>query len=701
LSQLTLRLFLGATALLTPDHLGLLGQQLQQILTTQPIQRLVVHHSRRLLVVGGVPVASHSIAGRALIERRTLHVPDVASAVETEFPGSRPIHLAIGHRSVVVTPLLHDGEVLGLQSVQRRVEQRAYTLRQIALVETFADQAVIAIENARLFSELEQRNQELQESHRQVTEALEQQTATASILEVIASSPTDVQPVLDAIVTSAQRLTDASTGVLWRIEGDILRGAAITADQGLNREQLLREERPIEPSVPNGRAALERRTIRVDDMANPGWEVHPETAAAQRRAGFRSLVSAPLLRDEQVIGVLSVTRTEVRPFSDDHVALLETFADQAVIAIENTRLFDELERSNRDLSEALEQQTALAEVLRIIASSPTNLDAVLNTIASSAARLCETDDAEINLIHGDVSVRKAIVGPLVGATGQPTLTRHTMQGLAVLDRKTVHIHDLSAVPEADLRAPASRRFSARTVLCAPMLRDGAPIGPIMMRRLEVRPFSDRQIALLETFADQAVIAIENARLFSELQDRVGELQALGEVGQAVSSSLNLEEVLATIVTNAVRLSGSSGGVIHEYDAEAGVFEIRATTDLDADVVEALRAARPRIGSEGMAGQVGAARVPIQCEDLLDGSIIPTAAGHLMLERGYRSLLAVPILRDEQVLGAVTVARTLAGAFPPETVRLLQTFAAQSALAIQNARLYAALDRQGQALAEAS
>jgi len=600
-----------------------------------------------------------------------------------------------------VTPLLHDGEVLGLQSVQRRVEQRAYTLRQIALVETFADQAVIAIENARLFSELEQRNQELQESHRQVTEALEQQTATASILEVIASSPTDVQPVLDAIVTSAQRLTDASTGVLWRIEGDILRGAAITADQGLNREQLLREERPIEPSVPNGRAALERRTIRVDDMANPGWEVHPETAAAQRRAGFRSLVSAPLLRDEQVIGVLSVTRTEVRPFSDDHVALLETFADQAVIAIENTRLFDELERSNRDLSEALEQQTALAEVLRIIASSPTNLDAVLNTIASSAARLCETDDAEINLIHGDVSVRKAIVGPLVGATGQPTLTRHTMQGLAVLDRKTVHIHDLSAVPEADLRAPASRRFSARTVLCAPMLRDGAPIGTIMMRRLEVRPFSDRQIALLETFADQAVIAIENARLFSELQDRVGELQALGEVGQAVSSSLNLEEVLATIVTNAVRLSGSSGGVIHEYDAEAGVFEIRATTDLDADVVEALRAARPRIGSEGMAGQVGAARVPIQCEDLLDGSIIPTAAGHLMLERGYRSLLAVPILRDEQVLGAVTVARTLAGAFPPETVRLLQTFAAQSALAIQNARLYAALDRQGQALAEAS
>lgn len=223
----------------------------------------------------------------------------------------------------------------------------------------------------------------------------------------------------------------------------------------------------------------------------------------------------------------------------------------------------------------------------------------------------------------------------------------------------------------------------------------------MMRRLEVRPFSDRQIALLETFADQAVIAIENARLFSELQDRVGELQALGEVGQAVSSSLNLEEVLATIVTNAVRLSGSSGGVIHEYDAEAGVFEIRATTDLDADVVEALRAARPRIGSEGMAGQVGAARVPIQCEDLLDGSIIPTAAGHLMLERGYRSLLTVPILRDEQVLGAVTVARTLAGAFPPETVRLLQTFAAQSALAIQNARLYAALDRQGQALAEAS
>jgi two-component system, NtrC family, sensor kinase len=493
------------------------------------------------------PATREGVSGRALLDRQIVHVPDVALA-EAEFPYTyETAGKLAGVRAQLAAPLLRGDDAIGTLSVLR-FEPGPFTDQEVQLLAAFADEAAIAIENARLFSEL-------QESNRQVTEALEQQTATASILGIIASSPTDVQPVLDAIVTSAQRLTDASTGVLWRIEGNVLRGAAITADQGLNREQLLRSERPIEPSVPNGRAALERRTIRVDDMANPGWEVHPETAAAQRRAGFRSLVSAPLLRDEQVIGVLSVTRTEVRPFSDDHVALLETFADQAVIAIENARLFEELERSNRDLSEALEQQTATAEVLRVIAASPTALPRVFQTLAQSAFRLCDALGALIWRVDGDSLRCVASVG-IEGSAyrGREVnvtipLAATIVSGRAVLDGRVIHVED-AHTDEMRREYPDSWGRGNRTSLHVPLLRDGVALGAIVVGRDGPRPFSAEQIALLETFADQAVIAIENARLFEELEQRNADLQESNrQVTEALEQQAATAEVLRVIASS--------------------------------------------------------------------------------------------------------------------------------------------------------
>ena len=491
------------------------------------------------------PLDHRTISGRAVLDRRVQHIHDVTDTAEAGdvLPESQALRARMGVRTFLAVPLLKGDVAVGVIFVGRH-EVRPFTDREVALLETFANQAVIAIENARLFEELERRNAELQESNRQVTEALEQQTATASILGIIASSPTDVQPVLDAIVASAQRLTDASTAVLWRIEGNVLRGAAITADQGLNRERLLREERPIEPSNPNGRAALERRTIRVDDMANPGWEVHSETAAAQRLARFRSLASAPLVRDEQVIGVLSVSRNEVRPFGDAHVALLETFADQAVIAIENARLFDELEQSNRDLTQSLEQQTATAEVLRIIAGSPTKLEPVLQAVAENAARVCGAEDAHVRLLDGDALRLAAAYGSVPSqAVGDAfPAGPSSVGGMSMVERRTVHVSDLLAEP-ADRFAMARKlavELGFRAIVSAPLLLEGEAIGNLTLRRLEPGPFTEAQIRQLQTFADQAVVAIQNARLFEEIEEKSRQLEVASRHKSAFLANMSHE-----------------------------------------------------------------------------------------------------------------------------------------------------------------
>jgi two-component system, NtrC family, sensor kinase len=425
----------------------------------------------------------------------------------------------------------------------------------------------------------------------------------------------------------------------------------------------------------------------------------------------RTFLAVPLRLQGEPIGALHARRNEVRPFTPAQIKLLETFADQAVIAIENVRLFKELEDRNREVTEALEQQTATSEILRVIASSPTDIQPVLDVVAENAARLCEALNALIYRVVGEGLQLVARHGFVPAPSGFLPVSRGLPTGRAVVDRQTIHVHDLAAerteFPESQSLA-FQQLTGTRTILATPLLREGLPIGVITIRRQEIRPFTEKQIALLKTFADQAVIAIENVRLFKELEARtselvrsVGELKALGDVGQAVSSTLDLQTVLSTIVGHAVQLSGTDGGVIYEYDETAGEFHLRASHRIENEVVEALQVTPVRPG-QGATGQTATVRAPVQVPDILEErEYAGTRVRPTLARLGYRSVLAVPLLREERIMGALTVWRKEAGSFSTEIVNLLQTFATQSALAIQNARLFREIEEKSRQIETAN
>ena len=383
-------------------------------------------------------------------------------------------------------------------------------------------------ENAKLVRE----NKQLR---RERDEGAEQQAATSEVLRVIASSPADIQPVLDTIAEYSARLCGADDAVIRRVEGDSLRAAAHFGSIRLVTE--LGSLEPIEHGGFAGRAVQEGRTLHVDDLT----AAEAEFPGARERGialGVRTALAVPLLKDGKPLGLIHIRRLKVQPFTEQQIRLVEkdeTFADQAVIAIENVRLFKELERRNRDLTEALEQQTATSEILRVIASSPTDIQPVMNTLAENAARLCEAVDARIFQIDGEHFLPAAhfgeIPGPDLIEEPRASIDRTRPSGRAVIDRQTVHVHDLAAAVENEFPGVKDyqQRFGVRTVLVTPLMREGAPLGVIHIRRTEVRPFSDSQIKLLETFAHQAVIAIENVRLFNELKESLEQQTATSEI----------------------------------------------------------------------------------------------------------------------------------------------------------------------------
>jgi signal transduction histidine kinase len=598
-------------------------------------------------------------------------------------------------------PLLREGVALG-GIVIRRTRVQAFTAKQVALLKTFADQAAIAIENVRLFEELQSRNRDL-------TEALARQTATSEVLKVISRSTFDLQPVLDSLVENAVRLCSASTGLIWRFDGEVFR---LTADRGLSVEArdfwTRNPHHPGRGSV-TGRTALERRPIHIPDvLTDPEYRL----AEGQRIGGYRTLLGVPMLREGVLIGCFSLERTEAQPFTDKQIELVTTFADQAVIAIENVRLFTELQARNLELSEALDQQTATSDILRVISGSPTDLQPVMEALVASAAVLCEAQNAQIFRAEDRVMRLVARHGP-VRATleaGQARqITRGSVSGRTIVDRVMLHIPDLLAEVDAEYPdiAPAIKREGIRTTIGVPLMREGVPIGSITAFRTELRPFTDKQITLLQTFADQAVIAIENVRLFKELQARtadltrsVDRLTALSEVGRAVSSTLDLETVLQTIVSRAVQLTGTDGGSIYEYDGAAEEFEIRATRTAAEEIVEAQRFLRLRRG-EGVVGQLANTKQPVQVPDITVEGAYSSRMRDTLIRAGVHSLLAVPLLRDDELIGALVVTRRQAGAFAAETTELLRTFATQSALAIQNARLFHEIKMKSRQLETAS
>jgi GAF domain-containing protein len=643
-----------------------------------------------------------SVVGRAILERSIAHVSDVELDPEYD----QELFHAIGARSLLGIPMLREGAPIGVIVVSRGTPG-SFLDNEIALLKTFAGQAVIAIENVRLFTELEEKNQALTQAHAQVSEALDQQTATGEVLKVISRSAFDLQPVFETLAESAVRLCEAERAFIYRFDGELLRMAVAYNASPELREFV--ERNPISPGrhSASARAALKRRTVHVSDA-----QADPEYTYAQHVDPFRTIVGVPMLKGDDLVGVIVTYKMEVRPFTDKQISLLETFADQAVIAIENVRLFKELEARNAELTETLARQTATGEVLHTITRAQTDAQPVFDIIAASALRLCGTGYSWMNLYDGGLLHLVALqnVNPEGGEAMRRDYPRRadesTAAGRAIRNRTVVQIPDVLEDPAYELKSEL-QTMGFRSLLAVPMLRDGEPIGVIGVGRSAPGRFSDRQIDLLKTFADQAVISIENVRLFKELEARtaaltrsVDELTALGEVSRALSSTLDVDVVLDTIVARANDLIGADGCTIFEYDEVGEQFHLRATRNLEPRLVELARGTPLRRGDQGILGRLPSERQAVQVPDITVGSYSSPISAAL-IEAGYRAVVAVPLVREDHLIGALTMNRKTPGEFSPETIQLLQTFATQSALAIQNARLFRELADKSRQLEVAS
>ena len=540
---------------------------------------------------------------------------------------------------------------------------------------------------------------------RELAETRDQQTATADVLKVISRSTFDLQTVLDTLVESAARLCAVDHGVIFLRDGEVLR---LRASFGFPPEAVAYAL--AHPMLPNrgsatGRVALEGRPMHVEDVfADPEYTI----TDYQQRFGYRTVLSVPLLREGSTIGVFALTRDVVAPFNGKQIELAATFADQAVIAIENARLLNDLHQRTDDLAESLEQQTATAEVLEVINRSAFDLQAVFETVAESSARLCGADRAFIFRFDGELLrvVATFNVAPEFRAWVEQNPIRpgrHSGTARVALERRTIHIFDVLADPEYSYGAKDVEAI--RTILGVPILKGDDLLGVIMIFRLEVRPFTDKQITLVETFADQAAIAIENVRLLDALRLRtedlgrsVGELRALGEVSQAVNSTLDLETVLATIVTKAAQLSGTEAGAIYVFDDKQRDFHLRATFGMEQELIDAITQQHIDMSDPNVAAVMTEGQ-PIQVADLRDE--VTTELNEITLRAGYRARLVAPLIRGEDFVGMLVVRRKSPGAFAQNIVDLMKTFAAQSALAIQNARLFHDIEDKGRQLEVAS
>ena len=543
-----------------------------------------------------------SVPGKSILESRVVHVPDYEAAVD-EFPRIRELGISRGYRSGLYVPLLKDGKAIGTLGVRRSVAGE-FTQKEIALLQTFADQAVIAIENVRLFNELQTKNAE-------VTEALEQQTATAEILKVISSSATELQPVFEAILEKATQLCDSHLGLLGLFDGENHQiVAARTGNRdvekwALNRGpfrpnpggyllQLLRDGKPYQ-------TADLRETVEYQNR-------RPMNTHLVEQAGVRSLLSVPMLKEGRAVGDIQIYRSEVRAFTQKEIDLVSTFANQAVIAIENVRLFKELQARNAEVTDALEQQTATAEILRVISSSPTDLQPVFDAILESSTRLCDAHMAHLLLYDGDTLVPVAQRGgsieyaqwimnrgpyrPVVGSDMARMLAeRRPIQVASLMDSSGYRNRTRGAVALVELGG-------ARSDVLVPMLKEGRVVGSISIYRPEERPFTQKQIDLVSTFANQAVIAIDNVRLFNEIQEKSRQLEIANQHKSEFLANMSHElrtPLNAVIGFSEVLQQGMVGGLNDkqgeyiEYIHKSGTHLLSLINDiLDLSKVEAGR-----------------------------------------------------------------------------------------------------------------
>jgi GAF domain-containing protein len=618
-----------------------------------------------------------SISDSLIRGESVIHIPDAADtdAYRAGEPARRAIVDLSGGRTLLAVALRKADELLGYITIFRRVV-RPFTDKQIALLQNFAAEAVIAMENARLLTE--------------TREALDQQTATAEVLQVINLSPGDLAPVFDAMLEKAMRFCEAVFGVLLTYDGDRFHHAALRGVPAAYT-QYMREHPPIYgPETAPGRLASGERLVHVVDITDTDtYRLGDRNRRAiADLAGARTLVAVPLCEDAQLLGAIVIYRQEVRPFSDKQIALLQTFAAQAIIAMENARLLTETR-------EALQQQTATAEVLGVINSSPGDLAPVFDAILEKATRLCEapfghlrTWDGEcfhLGAAHGDPRFRDWFRqrGPI----RSDRFDGASPLGRIIAGERVVSFVDVRGDERYRTSHPGFKEMAeasgVRSAIWVALHKDDALLGTITVYRQEVRPFTDRQIALLQNFAAQAVIAMENARLITETREALEQQTATAEVLGVINSSPgDLAPVFNAMLDKAMRLSEAAHGTLTTYDGE--YFRAAAVREMPEPLADLLR--QPFLPSEG-----GSQEALLQGDRLVHIPDIRTRGANTPIQKasveaGIRTLLLVPLRKDGVLLGYITANRREVRPFTDKQIALLESFAAQAVIAMENARL---------------
>jgi GAF domain-containing protein len=624
------------------------------------------------------PSGRASLTGRVLLEGKAVQIPDVLA--DPEYSLTEPQRLG-GYRTHLGVPLLRDGSPIGVILVSRRTV-RPFDSKQIELVTTFADQAVIAIENVRLFEAEQQRTRELSES-------LEQQTATSEVLKVISSSPGDLQPVFHAILENAVRLCAAKLGNLFLHDAGTFRAVEMYGASPAYAEAWRQNPEfsvSDHQNFPLARLAATKQVIQIADLAaeRVSAERDPRYVTLMESAVARTMLLVPMLKDDNLVGAIVIYGQEVRPYAEKQIELLKNFAAQAVIAIENARLLNELHQRTDELSESLEQQTATTEVLKVISSSPGELEPVFQAMLENAVRICEAKFGSLFRFDGNMFRVAAQVGTPVELAEFQRRRGSFQPGpdTPFLDRvvRTKQVsHTADEAGEA-VSGPSAKLGGARSLVGVPMLKDDELIGALIIYRQEVRPFTDKQIELLKNFAAQAVIAIENTRLLNELRQSLEQQTATADVLRVISSSPGaLEPVFEAMLQNAVRICDAQFGNLALLEGDGFRFVAQHGAP------EKYRLARER--EPFVRGSTSLNRVikTKQIVHVADVAAEEPEIGIVTLG-GARTLINVPMLKENELLGIISIYRQEVRPFTEKQIELLKNFAAQAVIAIENARL---------------